>query len=73
MRTQAIMPTDKTIDPFWDNRFPKEAIRTIIFRENTMFNLKAYPPIERNADGSLIRMTLRQSWAAMICVFSMGG
>jgi len=46
LRTQAIMPTDKTIDPFWDNRFPKEAIRTIIFRENTMFNLKAYltPP-----------------------------
>ena len=29
-----------------------------------MFNLKAYPPIERNADGSLIRMKLRQWWAA---------
>lgn len=29
-----------------------------------MFNLKAYPPIERKADGSLIRMKLRQSWAA---------
>ena len=30
-----------------------------------MFNLKSYPPIERNADGSLIRMNLRQWWAAI--------
>ena len=29
-----------------------------------MFNPKAYPLIERNVDGSLIRMKLRQSWAA---------
>lgn len=30
-----------------------------------MFNLKTYPPIERNADGSLIRLTLRQWWATI--------
>lgn len=30
-----------------------------------MFNLKKHPPIERNADGSLIRMNLRQWWAAI--------
>ena len=28
------------------------------------FNLKTHPPIERNADGSLIRMSLQQWWAA---------
>lgn len=29
-----------------------------------MFNPKEYPPIERNADGSLIRMTQQQHWEA---------
>ena len=29
-----------------------------------MFDPRKYPPIERNPDGSLIHMTLRQSWAA---------
>ena len=29
-----------------------------------MFDPRKYPLIERNQDGSLIRMTLRQSWAA---------
>ena len=29
-----------------------------------MFDPSEYPPLERNPDGSLIRMTLRQSWAA---------
>ena len=61
MRTQAILPLDKTIDPFWDNRFSSLSKTK---RERMMFNLKAYPPIERNTDGSLIRMKLRQSWAA---------
>ena len=28
------------------------------------FNLKTHPPIERNTDGSLIRMSLQQWWAA---------
>ena len=28
-----------------------------------MFDPRQYPPMERNADGSLIRMTLRQWWA----------
>jgi len=60
LRTQAILPLDKTIDPFWDNRFSSLSKTK---KERMMFNLKAYPPIERNADGSLIRMKLRQSWA----------
>ena len=47
MRTQAILPLDKTIDPFWDNRFSSLSKTK---KERMMFNLKAYPPIERNAD-----------------------
>ena len=32
--------------------------------ESIMFDPRNYPSMERNPDGSLIRMTLLQSWAA---------